>query len=301
MKTAFLQIILLFTCVGSFATIHPVTVANFQFSPANFSAQVGDTVRWTWSSGSHTTTSGNDNGGIPAGAATWNENINSGSTTFEYVITIPGTYNYRCIPHAPEMIGEFTASGVFPVTMFDFKVSATVNNKALISWKTASESNSDYFSVLKSVDGSNFTEFSTVRAAGESHEIKAYSVTDNNISNAYKYIYYKLETFDRDGSKSTSDIQIFLNKQSISKLILKISPNPVTKPGHLMLQFNADKAGSLLAQLYDTKGALIKHTTMLAVPGINNGHFHVGEIPTGTYTIVFTLNDIKESKQIIVQ
>ncbi len=301
MKSAFLSLILLFIGVQSFATIHSVTVANFQFNPANFSAQVGDTVRWTWSSGSHTTTSGNNNGGIPVGAASWNENINSGNTTYEYVITIPGTYNYRCIPHSPEMIGQFTASGVFPVTLFDFKVSATSNNKALISWKTASENNSDHFSVMKSFDGSSFSEFATVKAAGKSDEIRSYSVTDNNISNAYKYTYYKLEIFDRDGSKSTSDIQLFLNKQAISKMILSLSPNPVTRPAHIMLQFNADKAGSLLAQLYDSKGVLIKQTNMLAVPGINNGHFHIGDVPSGMYNIVFTLNELKESKQILIQ
>src|SRR4051812_32847522 len=79
------------------AAIHIVTVANFQFTPAQLSFPAGDTIQWQWNSGSHTTTSVS----IPAGAATWDHNINSGSTSFTYIPTVTGTYNYHCTPHAP--------------------------------------------------------------------------------------------------------------------------------------------------------------------------------------------------------
>jgi len=90
-----------------FATIYTVTVSNYQFTPANVNAQVGDTIQWVWVNGSHTTTSGT----IPAGAAAWDEPISSSSSTYSYVITEAGTYNYHCTPHAPDMAGTITATG----------------------------------------------------------------------------------------------------------------------------------------------------------------------------------------------
>ncbi len=90
----------------SHATTHLVTVQNFSFSPSNFSAAVGDTVEWEWVGGTHTTTSLT----IPAAAAAWNNNINSTTTVFKYVITATGTYNYWCAIHTTMMEASFTVA-----------------------------------------------------------------------------------------------------------------------------------------------------------------------------------------------
>lgn len=87
------------------ATIRTISVADFKFSPSAVNANVGDTIRWVWSSGTHTTTSGT----IPNGATSWNANINSGNTTFDYVIPVAGTYNYFCSIH-PQMTGTINAT-----------------------------------------------------------------------------------------------------------------------------------------------------------------------------------------------
>ena len=92
------------------ATKHIVSVGNFFFSPATLTVSVGDTIRWVWSAGTHTTTS--VSGGIPAGAASWNAPITSSSNSFEYRVTMPGAYSYVCTPHAPGMAGSFNATTV---------------------------------------------------------------------------------------------------------------------------------------------------------------------------------------------
>jgi len=98
----------------AYATKHIVTVANFSFTPSSLNVTVGDTVRWVWSSGSHTTTS--NPGEIPTGAAAWDHPITSSNQTFEYKVTVAGSYNYVCTPHAPNMAGTFTAT-VFTPTL----------------------------------------------------------------------------------------------------------------------------------------------------------------------------------------
>jgi plastocyanin len=77
------------------------------FVPDNLpNVHVGDTVKWVWIGGSHTTTSTS----VPAGASTWDAPINSINTTFIYKVVVPGTYNYVCTIHAPGMSGSFAVS-----------------------------------------------------------------------------------------------------------------------------------------------------------------------------------------------
>jgi plastocyanin len=87
--------------VGTVTVVLPVKVADFQFSPANVTVKVGDTVRWIWVNGSHTTTSGNSGTCTPNG--TWNAPINQTNPTFDFTFTTPGTFDYFCIPHCQTM------------------------------------------------------------------------------------------------------------------------------------------------------------------------------------------------------
>jgi plastocyanin len=95
------------------ATKWVVNVQNFTFSPSNLpNVIVGDTIRWVWISGTHTTTSTT----IPAGAASWDHPITSSNTFYEYPVTIAGTYNYKCTPHeGMGMVGSFTATVLTPL------------------------------------------------------------------------------------------------------------------------------------------------------------------------------------------
>ncbi|MBI4931074.1 MAG: T9SS type A sorting domain-containing protein [Bacteroidetes bacterium] len=78
-----------------------ITAANFQFTPSAITATCGDTIKWQWISGSHTTTSIS----VPAGASSWNQPLTSVATTYSMVVTVPGNYSYQCTPHAPNMAG----------------------------------------------------------------------------------------------------------------------------------------------------------------------------------------------------
>jgi plastocyanin len=64
---------------------------------------VGDTVRWVWVGGSHSTTSGGCSGGCrPDGL--WDSGTGSGKT-FERKFTQVGSFQYHCIPHGSSMTG----------------------------------------------------------------------------------------------------------------------------------------------------------------------------------------------------
>src|SRR6516225_7610449 len=87
-------ICLLFT-LKAYSFTQIVTVQDHVFTPSSFTINIGDTIKWTWLNGSHTTTSLT----IPSGAATWDHPINVSNTSFIYVPSKTGTYNYKCTPH----------------------------------------------------------------------------------------------------------------------------------------------------------------------------------------------------------
>ncbi len=296
-------------CAGvsmAHATVYPVSVSNFQFNPATVNAAVGDTITWTWVAGSfpHTTTCEPASQGafnsLPDGAATWNVPMNSTSITFSYVLKVSGTYHYSCIPHASfGMVGVINASSVLPVTLLNFGASLTPDGKALLKWSVANEQNVSYYSVQKSMDGSAFTDIGKVTATGTASQ-KEYTYTDGTAASSH-YVYYTIKTVDKDGKTQLSPIVLFTNNKVKSGIIISMSPNPINSPGHLMLQFNAEKDGSLQVQLFDAGGKLVKQTTMTATAGVNNGHFHLGELPPGAYTVVFLLDGKKETRRLIFE
>lgn len=107
MKTLFTTLIVLLGGIFSAqATIITILVGQdgLTFSPSSTTVSVGDTVRFEWVSGTHTTTSTS----VPTGADTWNSAISSSVTHFDYKVTQEGTYQYQCNPH-----GSFGMKGSF--------------------------------------------------------------------------------------------------------------------------------------------------------------------------------------------
>lgn len=112
MKRTYILFVALLALLSAPVISHAATiiveVENYEFDPSSFTANVGDTIIWSWDEGFHTTTSYI----IPGGAASWDQPINSGSTTFTYVPTVAGNYDYICSPHASiGMTGNFTVTG----------------------------------------------------------------------------------------------------------------------------------------------------------------------------------------------
>lgn len=305
MKKSLLITLSFFCFHVSQATVFNITVSNFQFSPSSIpNVLVGDIIKFTWSSGSHTTTCDPNTAfgtSLPNGAATWDKPMTSSQTTFSYTVTTVGTYNYLCIPHSSSMTGTFTASSPLPVIISSFKVS-NQNNTALINWKTSSEENSKYFSVRKSYTGKDFIEIGNVDAAGSSNSERSYNFVDNiPLNTSHQFAYYLIQIVDKDGKTNFSSTELYKSKIADSKLILSVTPNPVNKGSHIMVDFNSDSNDKLAVSLINLEGKIISQTLMDAHKGVNMGHFHITEIPSGTYTMKFSMKDKIESKIIVVK
>ena len=84
------------------ATIRTVTCQNSptHFLPVTVNAVCGDTIRWTWVAGNHVV-GPQSASNIPSGAAMFNAPIDVSHTSFQYVVTVAGSYNYQCHPATP--------------------------------------------------------------------------------------------------------------------------------------------------------------------------------------------------------
>lgn len=121
MKTSLFSLLLVFTnsflhfsnsCLAQ--SLINVSALNTSFSPSNVTINLGDTVRWTNTSGSH-----NVNGttitfsGNPESFG----NSISGNFTYEHKFLTAGTYNYRCDVHfSMGMTGTITVLPISELT-----------------------------------------------------------------------------------------------------------------------------------------------------------------------------------------
>jgi plastocyanin len=91
------------------ATTHIIQVGNTFFNPGSPSIARGDTVKWVWASGFHTTTSGIR--GAPDAGALWDRPIDSPThTSYSRVFSAEGSFPYFCQFH-------LGMSGTITVTM----------------------------------------------------------------------------------------------------------------------------------------------------------------------------------------
>jgi plastocyanin len=96
-------------CQHVAAKVWTVDVADFSFSPSNLTVMAGDTVRWEWISGSHTTTSGTS----CSANGLWNATISSLNQSFQRQFGSPGSFPYFCVPHCfSGMTGTITVEMV---------------------------------------------------------------------------------------------------------------------------------------------------------------------------------------------
>ena len=145
-------------------------------------------------------------------------------------IYLSGNYAYA-VTSAPSLPGGYrlwssNIGSLLPVQLLSFTAQASKND-AICNWQTTHEINTDHFTVERSTDGSSFTAIGSVNAKGnEASATQSYTYTDYNARQLqYTTLYYRLQSVDKDGSYSYSNIATvsFTDINGFS-----ISPNPAS-------------------------------------------------------------------------
>lgn len=111
-----------------------------------------------------------------------------------------------------------------PVELLEFKATCQ-NNTAVVTWKTATEVNNDYFILERSQDMRNFERLAKIDGKGHSNTETAYSFIDRKPYRGDTY--YRLTQVDYDGTSETFDV-IYINCDNADIIPAEVSvfPNP---------------------------------------------------------------------------
>jgi len=115
-------------------------------------------------------------------------------------------------------------SGTFPVEWLGFDV-APRGTGNLLTWSTASETNSSHFVVERSPDRQGYQPIGRIDAAGHATHVSRYHFRDEALPRSDR-LYYRLRQVDLDGSSHYSQVVEWVAPQPSKGLTLRAFPNP---------------------------------------------------------------------------
>jgi hypothetical protein len=188
-----------------------------------------------------------------SGVSTENQNIqllatiSAGTSTFW---TNP-SLRFETVSTTNEMTGFGTAPSfsTLPVELTSLSSICNENNTVSLEWTTASEHNSDFYTLEKSRDGITWNELKKIEAAGYSNSLLNYSFVDaSNISGT---VYYRLKQVDFDGGSHVYDI-VSTNCSSEKVITMLAYPNPSN--GQFTLKIENAQGGKYNISFKDLHG-----------------------------------------------
>lgn len=190
-------------------------------------------------------------------------------------------------------------SAPLPVELIYFNA-ACEDDKILLTWSTATETDNDYFTVEKSLDGTYFTAIAEVNGAGNSNTVQNYSAYDYEPSQ--QLAYYRLKQTDYDGKYEYSDLVNIQCNQGAG-VTFTVYPNPSLSASDVYVSFKGlEGQEEVLLVLRDVLGRVVYSQVIFAD---DNGSVLTAIDPykrlaAGTYMVIGSVDDDFFSKKIII-
>ena len=152
---------------------------------------------------------------------------------------------------------QFTEQVAVELSSF---VGSVVEDRVLINWTTASQTNNAGFRVLRSTDGETYEVVSELIAgAGTTDQLMDYIFEDTSLP-AAEIVYYVLEQVDLDGTVTRSNpIEVLLGARFIlpTEFASAVYPNPFNPRTTISYDLPSDADVSII--IYDAIGQEIRH------------------------------------------
>jgi hypothetical protein len=178
--------------------------------------------------------------------------------------------------------------GALPVELISFD-GVCENGMVNLKWSTATETNNDFFSLEKSIDGISYSFLGTIDGAGNSVQTLNYSFNDDNPKEGISY--YRLKQTDLDGKYKYSDV-ISVSCNQIRPENIIVYPNPASNNVTIELPGN-DQTFPL--EIINARGQIIYSGTIT-----NKINLPTNELISGIYFIKITTEyDVLTNKIII--
>ncbi len=172
-------------------------------------------------------------------------------------------------------------SSPLPVTLLSFDAQATDSFSVRCSWETATELNTDHFSVEKTRDGKTFVPVGTVKAAGNSIRPLHYFLPDAEPWMGTSY--YRLITSDIDGKQTYSNL-VAVHFSLPWSSAFQLFPNPAHDK--LMLMMKGQQANVSL-ELINSFGQVL--WSRVCFSDGSDIPVELAGLPAGAYVLRITL------------
>ncbi len=196
----------------------------------------------------------------------------SPSSTQASVLTSFGT------PFSDFEIG-IDSSILLPISLLSF-TAIVEDHDVLLNWSTASEINNNYFTVEKAADESNFSTVGKINGAGNSTDLRNYSLVDPSPYPGVSY--YRLKQTDYDGKFTYSQLEaVDFNKNNSGEVT--IFPNPASDK----IYFSTSQAdhSTFTLHIFDMKGSEAIAPASIIFSDGNFVSVDVSSLAEGVYTI----------------
>jgi len=145
-------------------------------------------------------------------------------------------------------------------------------------WKTATEENSDYFEVQRSINGTDFVRIGQMQAAGNSSQNRSYDFRDNQPVVGIGY--YRLKMVDLDGSFEYSNVIAIPVKLRDNTAVF-----PVPTTNVLNVVYDSAVPGEITINIVDALGKVLMSNVENTTQGFNQFQYDVSQLPVGAYII----------------
>ena len=156
-----------------------------------------------------------------------------------------------------------------------FSSSITAQNIVDLTWVTKSETNNDFFTIQRSLDGINWITIATLNAAGTSTTEHTYLYSDETAPEGI--VYYSLKQTDYNGDSKTMKVISVDNKVENPLINVVIYPNPTSS--YITVESNGKIISANIISLNKT---IVKNL------GANITMVDVQDLPSGVYYINYT-------------
>ncbi|MBI3500223.1 MAG: T9SS type A sorting domain-containing protein [Bacteroidetes bacterium] len=191
---------------------------------------------------------------------------------------------------------------LLPIELLSFNAFPISPKELQVNWITATETNNDYFSIERSVDGINFSSIGTVKSAGNSSTQKTYSWIDTDPVVGTSY--YRLKQTDFDGKfEIFNPVSVDFDPNNVEWMF--VNPNLVSSSDKINLELtNLPSCNDISIHLYDLNGnAVYSNTLPLDVNG--QGIITSLDVPShlssGMYALSVSCGNRVGVKKIVVQ
>lgn len=165
----------------------------------------------------------------------------------------------------------------------------------LLEWSTATEMDSEFFFIEKSLDGTTFETIGKVEAAGLSDDEVEYRYMDIQVTD--KKVFYRLRQTDVDGTQSTSETATVVKKLTNQFMIIDFSDITVNELFEVTI--DAMTEGEMEYTLSSYKGEVIFNSKQPVINGINEFQINMKDEKEGKYNITFKMGEEQEKLNII--